>query len=58
MISVPVVVSLGYLFGEQLETLVRYIGGFERLILVVAALSLAIYGTRTLVMARSAQPKT
>ncbi|HEY6421249.1 MAG TPA: DedA family protein [Candidatus Binataceae bacterium] len=57
MISVPVVVSLGYLFGGQLETLVHYIGGFERLILMVALLSVAVYGTRTLVMARSAQPK-
>jgi len=49
MISVPVVVSLGYLFGGQLETLVHYIGGFERLILMVALLSVAVYGTRTLV---------
>jgi membrane protein DedA with SNARE-associated domain len=46
LISVPIVVTLGYLFGAQLELLVRYIGGFERLIVVVAVLSVAIYATR------------
>jgi membrane protein DedA with SNARE-associated domain len=46
VISVPIVVSLGYLFGGQLESVIRYLGGFERLIWVVAVLSLAIYGMR------------
>lgn len=55
LVSVPVVVSIGYLFGAQLEMIVRYLGGFERLILIVIVLSLAVYGTRMLVLSR-AQP--
>jgi len=50
LISVPIVVTLGYIFGKQLEMLVRYIGGFERLIVVVAVLSVAVYATRALVL--------
>ena len=49
-ISVPVVVTLGYLFGEQLEQIIRYIGGFYKLIWVVIALSAAIYLTRLAVL--------
>jgi membrane protein DedA with SNARE-associated domain len=55
IISVPVVVSLGYLFGSQLEVVVHYLGGFERLLWVVAVLSLAIYGMRLLYTRTSAQ---
>ena len=50
LISVPVVVSLGYLFGSQLEGLLRFIGGAERALLIVAALSLLIWLTRVSVM--------
>jgi membrane protein DedA with SNARE-associated domain len=50
VISVPIVVSLGYLFGKQLEMIVRYLGGFERLLLIVAVLCVALYGTRMLVL--------
>ncbi len=46
IISVPIVVSLGYLFGGQLESVIRYLGGFERLLWVVAVLCVAIYGMR------------
>lgn len=53
VISVPIVVTLGYVFGKQLELLVRYIGGFERLIMVVALLCVAVYGTRLLVWRKS-----
>lgn len=49
-ISVPVVVTLGYVFGEQLEQVIRYIGGFYKLIWVVVVLSGAIYLTRLAVM--------
>ena len=31
LISVPIVVTLGYVFGKQLEMVVQYIGGFEKL---------------------------
>jgi membrane protein DedA with SNARE-associated domain len=55
IISVPVVVSIGYLFGGQLEVVIHYLGGFERLLWVVAVLSLAIYGMRLLYTRTSAQ---
>ncbi|MDB5108247.1 MAG: associated protein, partial [Candidatus Binatus sp.] len=50
LISVPIVVSLGYYFGPQLEWIVKYVGGLERLIVVVALLSIAIYGTRLMML--------
>jgi len=53
LISVPIVVSIGYLFGGQLEVAIHYVGGFERLIWVVVVLSLAVYGTRLLVLSKS-----
>ncbi len=49
VISVPIVVTLGYVFGGELESAVRFIGGFERFIWIVLLLSLAVYGTRMLV---------
>jgi membrane protein DedA with SNARE-associated domain len=55
LISVPIVVSLGYLFGGQLEMVIHYLGGFERLLWIVAVLSLAIYGMRLLYTRSSAQ---
>jgi membrane protein DedA with SNARE-associated domain len=55
IISVPIVVSIGYLFGGQLEVVIHYLGGFERVIWVVAVLSLAIYGMRLLYTRTSAQ---
>jgi membrane protein DedA with SNARE-associated domain len=57
LISVPVVVSLGYLFGAQLEIAIHYLGGIERLLAVVIILSLAVYGTRMLVLSK-AETKT
>jgi membrane protein DedA with SNARE-associated domain len=55
LISVPIVVSIGYLFGGQLEIVIHYLGGFERLLWVVAVLSLAIFGMRLLYTRTSAQ---
>jgi len=46
MISVPIVVTLGYVFGEQIEEVIRYIGGFQKLLWVVIALSALIYLAR------------
>ncbi len=57
VISVPVVVSLGYLFGGQLEAVIRYVGGIERAVWIVVLLSLAIYGTRLLVLSRASEPR-
>jgi membrane protein DedA with SNARE-associated domain len=53
IISVPIVVTLGYLFGKQLEILVKFLGGFERLIVIVAVLSALVYGTRMFVLRRT-----
>ncbi len=53
MISVPIVVSLGYLFGGELEMAVRFIGGLERFVWIVLLLSLAVYGTRMLVLSKA-----
>jgi membrane protein DedA with SNARE-associated domain len=56
VISVPVVVSLGYVFGGELEAVIHYVGGFERLLWIVVLLSLAVYGTRLLVLSRASEP--
>ncbi len=56
LISVPIVVTLGYIFGKQIELAVRYVGGFERLIVIVAILSAAVYGTRLLVLRKASEP--
>ena len=50
MISVPIVVSLGYIFGEEIEQVFRYLGGFEHLIWIVGLGALVIYGSRMLVL--------
>jgi membrane protein DedA with SNARE-associated domain len=52
MISVPIVVSLGYLFGGQIEEIFRFLGGFEHLIWIVALGSLIVYASRLLIFAR------
>ncbi len=49
-ISVPVVVTLGYVFGEQLEQVIRFIGLFNKLIWVVVSLCGLILLTRYLVL--------
>jgi len=51
-ISVPVVVTLGYIFGDQLELVIRWIGGFQKLIWIVIGLCALVYLTR-LAMYRS-----
>ncbi len=50
LISVPIVVTLGYLFGGEIEQAIRYIGGFQKLIWIVAGLSTLIYATRLAVL--------
>ncbi len=59
-ISVPLVVSLGYLFGAEIERLLYYLGGIQRALLIVAVLSVLIWLTRVLVLSRpvSAQGKS
>ena len=53
-ISVPVVVTLGYVFGEQIEKVIHYIGGFQKVLWIVIALCGVIYLTRMAVTRLSA----
>ena len=52
VISVPVVVTLGYFFGNELEAALRYIGGVEKAVWLLAALSLGVYAMRLLMFTR------
>jgi membrane protein DedA with SNARE-associated domain len=52
VISVPVVVTLGYFFGNELEAALRYIGGVEKTVWLLAALSLGVYAMRMLMFTR------
>jgi membrane protein DedA with SNARE-associated domain len=48
VISVPLVVSLGYFCGPQIDSAVHYLGGFERLVLLAAAACIIFYGSHLL----------
>jgi len=48
VISVPVMVSLGYFFGTQIELAIHYVGGIEHLLLMIAAASILFWITRYL----------
>lgn len=50
LISVPIVVTVGYVFGGELERAIGYIGGAEKLIWMIAGLCAAIYATRLVVL--------
>jgi membrane protein DedA with SNARE-associated domain len=52
VISVPLVVSLGYLFGGEIERILRYLGGIQRALLIIAVLSLLIWLTRVMVLSK------
>ena len=43
IISVPLAVSIGYFFGNQIDLAIRYIGGFDRVVLMAASVSIIIY---------------
>jgi membrane protein DedA with SNARE-associated domain len=51
-ISVPLVVSLGYLFGGEIERMLRYLGGVQRVLLIIVGLSVLIWLTRVLFMSK------
>jgi membrane protein DedA with SNARE-associated domain len=48
VISVPIVVSIGYLFGAQIERAIHYIGGFDRVVVIAAVLCVIFYASRLL----------
>lgn len=52
VISVPIVVTLGYLFGNEIEVVLQYIGGVEKLVWLVVALSLGVIAMRMLMFTR------
>ena len=54
LISVPVVVSLGYVFGAQIGRIISYIGGFEHLIWVIALGTLIVLASRIFWLGREA----
>lgn len=45
VISVPLAVSIGYYFGDQIDVAIRYLGGFDRMVLVAAAACIIFYGS-------------
>jgi membrane protein DedA with SNARE-associated domain len=46
LISVPIVVSIGYVFGRQIEQAIAYVGGFDKLVLFVAFACVIFYASR------------
>jgi len=54
VISVPVVVSIGYLFGKQIGMAIHYLGGFERMIWLIVLFSALFYLSRLPLFGRSA----
>jgi len=52
VISVPIVVTVGYLFGGEIEVVLQYIGGVEKLVWLVVALSLGVIAMRMLMFTR------
>jgi membrane protein DedA with SNARE-associated domain len=58
LISVPIVVSIGYVFGNELEAAVGWLGGFTKLIWLVVALSAGIYAMRVVILTRGREGST
>jgi membrane protein DedA with SNARE-associated domain len=50
LISVPIVVTLGYVFGRQIQNVIGYVGGAERFIWVIAICVLLFIGSRFLLI--------
>jgi membrane protein DedA with SNARE-associated domain len=58
LISVPIVVTVGYVFGTQIEQIIRWMGGFEKVVWIAAVLAALAYATRLLVIRRSSSDAT
>lgn len=48
LISVPIAVSIGYFFGDQLDSAIAYLGGFDRLVLLGAGICVLFYASQLL----------
>jgi membrane protein DedA with SNARE-associated domain len=51
IISVPLAVSLGYFFGDQIDLATRYLGGLDRLVLLATMACIIFYGSYLLLEA-------
>ncbi len=47
-ISVPLAVSVGYFFGDQIDSAIRYLGGFDRVVLVAVVACIIFYSSHLL----------
>jgi membrane protein DedA with SNARE-associated domain len=56
VISVPIAVSLGYFFGDRIDSASRYLGGLDRLLLMAAAAVIIFYGAQLLLGTGNQQP--
>lgn len=56
VISVPIAVSIGYFFGDQIDLAITYLGGFDRLVLLAAG-ACAIFYVSQLLLGTSSQQR-
>jgi membrane protein DedA with SNARE-associated domain len=55
LVSVPVVVSVGYFFGNEIEQVIKWVGGFDKVLVLAVVLSVAIYASRRYYVTRPAR---
>lgn len=55
LVSVPVVVSIGYFFGNEIEQVIKWVGGFDKVLVVAVVLSIVIYASRRYYVTRPAR---
>jgi membrane protein DedA with SNARE-associated domain len=48
LFSVPIAVSIGYFFGDQIEVAVAYLGGFDRVMLLAISVCIIFYASQLL----------
>ena len=58
VISVPLAVSVGYFFGDQIDLAIRYLGGLDRVVLVAAAVCIIFYGSHLLLRTDESERST
>jgi membrane protein DedA with SNARE-associated domain len=55
VISVPIAVSIGYFFGDQIDSAIAYLGGFDRVVMVAAGFCILFYASQLLLGSNSEQ---
>ncbi len=48
LVSVPLAVSIGYFFGDHVDSVIRDLGGLDRVVWVAAAVCIIFYGSHLL----------